>query len=202
MSKQTPDPHTPTKSEIQSTPKRRSLPDNLLAAMGTKSPDVAEARLVEYLNTLGLHQNSRDTAKDTEILNLLATLGEIRPQDEFERMLVAQMIACHRAAMESFRRALIPEQTFVARDVYFKHAAKLTAAYSKQLDTLNKHRGKGQQKVTVEHVHVASGGQAIVGHVEAPKSASRARRAAPQIEQRATAPNALNAIKTAKLVEK
>jgi hypothetical protein len=28
---------------------------------------------------------------------------------------------------------------------------------------LNRHRGKGQRKVTVEHVHVHSGGQAIVG---------------------------------------
>jgi hypothetical protein len=34
------------------------------------------------------------------------------------------------------------------------------------LDALNRHRGKGQQKVTVEHVHVHSGGQAIVGTVE------------------------------------
>jgi len=33
------------------------------------------------------------------------------------------------------------------------------------LEALNKHRGKGQQKVTVEHVHVHQGGQAIVGHV-------------------------------------
>jgi len=37
--------------------------------------------------------------------------------------------------------------------------------YVKQLAALDKHRGKGQQKVTVEHVNVASGGQAIVGNV-------------------------------------
>jgi hypothetical protein len=36
------------------------------------------------------------------------------------------------------------------------------------LDALNRHRGKGQQKITVEHVHVHSGGQAVVGIVEAP----------------------------------
>ena len=35
-------------------------------------------------------------------------------------------------------------------------------------DALNKHRGKGQQKVTVEHVHVHSGGQAVVGMVATP----------------------------------
>ena len=31
---------------------------------------------------------------------------------------------------------------------------------------LDKHRGKGQQKVTVEHVYVHAGGQAVVGMVE------------------------------------
>jgi hypothetical protein len=36
------------------------------------------------------------------------------------------------------------------------------------LDALNRQRGKGQQKVTVEHVHVHSGGQVVVGVVEAP----------------------------------
>jgi hypothetical protein len=36
------------------------------------------------------------------------------------------------------------------------------------LDALNRQRGKGQQKVTVEHVHVAPGGQVVVGVVEAP----------------------------------
>jgi hypothetical protein len=43
----------------------------------------------------------------------------------------------------------------------------LSRTYAVLLDALNRHRGKGQQKVTVEHVHVHSGGQAIVGTVEA-----------------------------------
>ena len=38
--------------------------------------------------------------------------------------------------------------------------------YAKQLETLNKHRGNCQQKVTVAHVNVAAGGQAIVGNVD------------------------------------
>jgi hypothetical protein len=37
------------------------------------------------------------------------------------------------------------------------------ALYAKQLETLDKHRGKGQQHVVVEHVSVAAGGQAFVG---------------------------------------
>jgi hypothetical protein len=38
--------------------------------------------------------------------------------------------------------------------------------FNQQIDTLNKHRGKGQQEVTVEHVTVNEGGQAVVGNVE------------------------------------
>src|SRR5262245_41811074 len=34
------------------------------------------------------------------------------------------------------------------------------------LEALNRHRGKGQRKVTVEHVDVHAGEQAIVGNVE------------------------------------
>jgi hypothetical protein len=35
-----------------------------------------------------------------------------------------------------------------------------------QVEALQRYRGKGQQKVTVEHVHVHSGGQAIVGALQ------------------------------------
>jgi hypothetical protein len=42
----------------------------------------------------------------------------------------------------------------------------LSRTYTTLLEALNRHRGKGQQKVTVEHVHVHQGGQAIVGHVQ------------------------------------
>ena len=38
-------------------------------------------------------------------------------------------------------------------------ANKLSRTYSTLLEMLNRHRGKGQQKVTVEHVHVHAGGQ-------------------------------------------
>ena len=46
-----------------------------------------------------------------------------------------------------------------------KHAHKLMTLYTQQLATLNKHRGKGQQNVTVEHGNVQVGGRAIVGNV-------------------------------------
>ena len=60
---------------------------------------------------------------------------------------------------------MIPEQTFEGHRENLNQANKLGRTYTILLDALNRHRGKGQQKVTVEHVHVHAGGQAVVGPV-------------------------------------
>ena len=70
--------------------------------------------------------------------------------------------------MECYRRAMLREQTFEGRRENLNQANKLSRTYAALLEALNRHRGKGQQKVTVEHVHVHAGGQAIVGMVETP----------------------------------
>ena len=88
----------------------------------------------------------------------------IQPSGELEGMIAAQLIACHNAAMECYRRAM--NSQLPARDYHLNQANKLSRTYATLLESLNKHRGKGQQKVTVEHVHVHQGGQAIVGHIE------------------------------------
>jgi hypothetical protein len=95
-----------------------------------------------------------------------AALVGINPKDELEGMMAAQLLAAHNAAMECYRRAMIPGQTFEGRRENLNQANKLSRTYTTVLEALNRHRGKGQQKVTVEHVHVHSGGQAVVGVVE------------------------------------
>jgi hypothetical protein len=92
----------------------------------------------------------------------------VAPRDELEGMLAAQLIAAHNAAMECYRRAMIGEQSFEGRSENLSQANKLSRTCAVLLDALNRHRGKGQQKVTVEHVHVHAGGQAVVGMVETP----------------------------------
>ncbi len=81
--------------------------------------------------------------------------------------MAAQLIAAHNAAMECYRRAMLGEQSTEGRRENLSQANKLSRTWATLLDALNKHRGKGQQKVTVEHVHVHAGGQAVVGAVEA-----------------------------------
>jgi hypothetical protein len=83
-------------------------------------------------------------------------------------MIAAQLLATHNATMECYRRAMIGDQTLEGRRENLNQANKLSRTYATLIEALNRHRGKGQQKVTVEHVHVHTGGQAVVGVVEGP----------------------------------
>jgi hypothetical protein len=110
--------------------------------------------------------HSDEATKDQQFQATLAAMMGIAPRDEVEGMLVTQMVAAHNNAMECHRRAMLDQQTFEGRKENLNQANKLSRTYTLLLDALNRHRGKGQQKVTVEHVHVHQGGQAIVGAVE------------------------------------
>jgi hypothetical protein len=114
----------------------------------------------ETINTLWL-KHLDDETRHRQMVTAVDGLIGIHPRDELEGMMAAQLIASHSAAMECYRRAMISEQTFEGRRENLNQANKLSRSFSALLDTLNRHRGKGQQKVTVEHVHVHAGGQAV-----------------------------------------
>ena len=98
----------------------------------------------------------------------MGALAGIGPKDELEGMMAAQLIAAHNAAMECYRYAMVENQTFDWWRESLSQASKLSRTSVTLLEALNKHRGKGQQKMTAEHVNVHSGGQAVVGNVERP----------------------------------
>jgi hypothetical protein len=118
-------------------------------------------------------KHSEKEALDRQYSAAVAALVGIGPKDELEGMMAAQLLAAHNAAMECYRRAMLGELTFEGRRENLSQANKLSRTHAVLLDALNRHRGKGQQKVTVEHVHVHSGGQAVVGMVETPGGGSQ-----------------------------
>jgi hypothetical protein len=118
-------------------------------------------------------KNSDKEERDRQVSATVAALAGVGPKDELEGMMAAQLIAAHNAAMECYRRAMIGEQTFEGRRENLAQANKLSRTYATLLEALHRHRGKGQQKVTVEHVHVHSGGQAVVGVVGTPGGGDR-----------------------------
>ena len=97
----------------------------------------------------------------------LAAMQGIEPGDVLEDMAAAQLVAAHHAAMQAYGRAANPDQPFAVWRESLNQANRLSRTFATMLEALNRHRGKGsQQKVTVEHVTVNDGGQAIVGAVE------------------------------------
>ncbi len=123
-------------------------------------------KLSEIAELLWLPEGLPEAEQNARILRAFELYEDLEPQGAAEGMLAAQMVGTHSAALDCLRRAAIHGQTLAARDTNLKHAQKLMTLYAQQMAALNKHRGRGQQKVTVEHVHVHSGGQAIVGNVE------------------------------------
>ena len=134
---------------------------------GSMSDDWNNVIANQTVQSLWLKHSNADDAKQLRHATIAALIG-ISPKDELEGMMAAQLIACHNAAMECYRRAMIGEQTFEGRRENLSQANKLSRTYATLLEALNRHRGKGQQKVTVEHVHVHAGGQAVVGMVGTP----------------------------------
>jgi len=136
----------------------------LQEATGT-AHSAAQMRLLnEIRSTLFLPDELSEDQKLERIAVSVVMLNGIRPQGELEGMLAVQMVAAHNAAIECLRRAMIPDQTLDGRDIQLRHAARLLSIYARQVEALDKHRGKGQQ-VTVKYVNVESGGQAVVGDV-------------------------------------
>jgi hypothetical protein len=95
----------------------------------------------------------------------LAAMGGLKPRDPIEGMAIGQAIACHNAAMECYRRAMISEQTFEGWRESLTQGSKLSRTFAALVEALDRHRTRGQQRITVEHVTVNAGGQAIVGSV-------------------------------------
>ena len=152
------------------------------AATGTDVIRLQLHRINEVANTLWLTDGLSEDQKMARAKAAIAMLEGIRPQGEVEGLLAAQMVAAHSTAMECLRRAMVEGQTFAGRDQNLKHAAKFMSIYMRQIEVLDKHRGKGQQKVTVEYVNVEPGGQAIVGHVEIGKRKRSKKPAIPAID--------------------
>jgi hypothetical protein len=139
-----------------------------LKALGGSTDDNFNHILAnQVVQTLWLANSDKDE-RDRQIQATISTMMGVQPRDELEGMLGAQMIATHNAAMECFRRAMLKEQSFEGRRQSLEFANKLVRSYAALVETLDKHRGKGQQVVRVEHVTVNAGGQAIVGAVGHP----------------------------------
>ncbi len=114
-------------------------------------------------------------ASDAHCLALAADAAEtIRAENSLEKMLAHQMAAAHVASMRLIGRAEDEMHAAKFQGGHSKHdthlsatrllntAARLIASFQDGMATLHKMRRGGRQVVTVQHVQVSSGGQAVV----------------------------------------
>ena len=81
---------------------------------------------------------------------------------------VAELEAGIHVASMTMARHLAQAKTMPEQESAESGFNKLTRTFADQVEALKNYRSKGEQKMTVQHVHVGEGGQAIVGNVNAP----------------------------------
>jgi hypothetical protein len=132
----------------------------LMEAIGTTDMDFFNL-LIGQLAEVGSHGRDVD---ELGINSLLSIIKGIKPRDQVEAMLAAQMAAVHTATM-TFARRLAHVDNIPQQDSAERAFNKLARTFVTQMEALKRYRTGGEQKVTVQHVTVGEGGQAIVGNV-------------------------------------
>ncbi len=147
----------------------------LMNALGTTDPSFLDGLLGQLANA-GTHGRN---VEEREFNFMLSLVIGVEPRDQVEAMLAAQMAAVHMATM-TFARRLAHVDNIPQQDSAERAFNKLARTFASQVEALKRYRTGGEQKVTVEHVTVNDGGQAIVGNVShGGRGASKKRRSTP-----------------------
>jgi hypothetical protein len=133
----------------------------LIRTFGTHDMDLLAHFMRQLINsTPGLDSPA------VKLNHTVPLLHGLRPRDELEAMLAIQMVGIHNCVMECLRQAMHPDQVDPGVEANIHRSTALAKVFLSQVETLQKYRGQGsKQTVTVEHVQVQPGGQAIVGTV-------------------------------------
>ena len=140
--------------------------DALNGVFGTDDADQAEALLGHCLKALRPDEADDKRPADDQRQFILSIVADMAPRDPVERMLAVQMAATHVATIRA-ARWLATCDGLPQCEAHYTGFNKLARTFASQVEALRKHRNGGQQTVTVQHVNVTEGGQAIVGNVQA-----------------------------------
>ena len=156
-----------TSATVQSPPSDADLEHArrmLTEVTGVKDLNLA-ARMLEQVNRIQAPWLFGNISEGFSVA--FEFMRELRPTNVTEGMLAQQMVGVHHAALSYlFQAAHGGERS----ESYLLRATKLMRLFHEQAEVMTKLKGRvGQQKVTVEHVHIHKGAQAIVGAVGSAK---------------------------------
>jgi hypothetical protein len=130
-------------------------------AFATTDTELIVPLLFQAMPTAGFGDANITTAHHYTV----AAVHSLGARDGLEALLAVQMVGVHNLAMKFLANAALEDQTDYGIEVNVNRANRLLRTFTAQVEGLKKHRSKGEQHFTVEHVHVHSGGQAVVGAV-------------------------------------
>lgn len=129
------------------------------AAFGTTSADFMNSEIMRLVNVVCPGEVRQDRVNAA-----LAVLDGVQPENEVEAMLAVQMAATHSMMMQTASWAMRSDM-INHMEAAGNLSVKLARTFTAQVEALAKLRKPPEQRVIVEHVHVHSGGQAVVGNV-------------------------------------
>lgn len=138
--------------------------DALCRVFGTKDKNQANALVSHCFNALGNKEQNDEYPGNDYRYFMLTVIDDLRPKDAVERMLAVQMAATHVATIRS-ARWLANADTIPQVQAHYTGFNKLARTFAAQVEALRKHRTGGEQRVTVQHINVSDGGQAVVGNI-------------------------------------
>ena len=155
----------PVKANLEISPEPDSPLTKLIEQTGIKGivPDVVKAIMSPLINLIA----NRDGDDTGSALNKSITLiAASDPKNQLELMLATQLAMTHITLGKSAR---LLDQNY--KDVQTINSlgnlyTKLSRLGIDQINTLERMKGKGQQKIIVEKVNIEAGGQAAIGVYE------------------------------------
>jgi hypothetical protein len=128
-------------------------------AFGSSSEAFIEGFVLQLVNA-GKSPDQKATAFAASVVS------GIQPKDQIEALLATQMAAVHNATMV-FARRLAHVENIAQQDSAERAFNKLARTFATQVEALKRYRTGGQQKMTVEHVHVGHAGSLAWRRIEA-----------------------------------
>ena len=142
--------------------------EQLCRLTGVQSKELAN-RIAHQMTAMQIWGSSNVTPGE-RLISAIDMIAGLKPANATEALLAVQMVGVHDAATKFLAQATPADQSVEGRDANVLRATRLMRLFNEQLEAMQKLKGKaGQQKVTVEHVHVYQGGQAVVGAVSSGK---------------------------------
>lgn len=130
----------------------------LTERMGVSCPLLSKTLLRQYIAALGLDR----TSSLDEVNIALQALIAAEPKDLPELLLISQMLATNRTALDLM--ASVNKTSFSeAKRTYLGLATRLLRLSTQQIETLARYRRKGKQEIRIEKVIMDGQSQAVFG---------------------------------------